>query len=191
MKYVKVAFQNQSGADKNVIYQIDEVTVADHWNPKATDPKEMGGFNFSTEDKILRWLVRGDTLYDVLLPEDSEVVEVESESSPHGVFRANKVILTNPRPMTDELAYQFYFRSNLPQKSYYKALAGLMVRGYKNTALQLIKDKVTTDNIEEVLLEVNDFCKPENAKDKAHLDVFQEIYDILLKIEKTKEKNQA
>ncbi len=31
----------------------------------------MGGFNFSTEDKILRWLVRGDTLYDVIIPEDT------------------------------------------------------------------------------------------------------------------------
>lgn len=48
----------------------------------------MGGFNFSTESKILRWLVRGDTIYDVELPEDAEVVDCPSNSASHGVFRS-------------------------------------------------------------------------------------------------------
>lgn len=48
--------------------------LAKIWNPKELDPKKMGGFNSSTESKILRWLVRGDTIYDVELPEDAEVV---------------------------------------------------------------------------------------------------------------------
>ncbi len=54
-KYLKVMFGNKG---INYEYKINEVNVANTWNPSANDPKEMGGFNFSTEDKILRWLVR-------------------------------------------------------------------------------------------------------------------------------------
>ena len=43
----------------------------------------MWGFNFSTESKILRWFVRGNTIYDIELPEDTEVVDCLSNSSPH------------------------------------------------------------------------------------------------------------
>ena len=35
----------------------NEVNVAEHWNPNETEPDKMGGFNFSVEDKILRYLV--------------------------------------------------------------------------------------------------------------------------------------
>ncbi len=59
-KYLKVMFGTISGADSN------------QWNPNSLQAKEMGGFNFSTEDKILRWLVRGDAIY-VEIPEDAEV----------------------------------------------------------------------------------------------------------------------
>ena len=70
-KYVKVMFGNVSSADENLTYKIDEINVSDNFNPEAKDAKEMGGFNFSTLDKILRWLVRGDTLYDVSFPDDA------------------------------------------------------------------------------------------------------------------------
>ena len=78
----------------------------------------MGGFNFSTEDKILRWLVRGDTIYDIIIPDDAEVIDVESISAPHGVFRTNKIIVTNPRILTDELAMYYYKISNFLQGLY-------------------------------------------------------------------------
>lgn len=158
-KYVKVMFGNTSGAN-GFEYKEDEVNVAKIWNTSAKDPKEMGGFNFSTEDKILRWLVRGDTIYDVIIPGDAEVIDVESISAPHGVFRTNKIILTNPRAMTDELAMHYYKISDLPEKTYFKSLAGCAIRGYKNTCMQIIKDKVNKDNIDLVLSEINDFVEP-------------------------------
>jgi len=34
-------------------------------NLNVLGAKEMVGFNFGTEDTILRWLIRGDTIYDV------------------------------------------------------------------------------------------------------------------------------
>ena len=181
-KFLKVMFGTTSGANSNVKYKLNDVTIADTWNPQAENPKEMGGFNFSTEDKILRWLVRGDTIYDVKIPEDAAVIDCPNESAPHGVFRTNKIIITNPKPMTDELAMEFYLKSNLPEKSYYKSLAGCAIRGYKNTCLQIIKDKVNKDNIDLVLSEWNDFHRPSHCSENGNMDVDNEVMSILKKI---------
>ena len=177
-KYLKVMFDNKG---VNFEYKIDEVNIADIWNPNASDPKDFGGFNFSTEDKILRWLVRGDTIYDVVIPEDAEIIDCPSESAPHGVFRSNKIILTNPRPMTDELAMNFYLKSDLPEKSYYKSLAGVAIRGYRNTALKIIDDKVNKSNIDLVLSEIDDFVKPYQSSGTAENgnEVYNEVMNIL------------
>lgn len=180
MKYLKVMFGSTSGADKKLEYKINEVNISDNWNPEANNPKEMGGFNFSTEDKILRWLIRGDTLYDVKVPEDAEVIEVESISAPHGVFRSNKIILSNPIKMTDQIAMDLYIKSNLPEKSYYKSLAGLAIRGYINTAKKLIDDRINKNNIDLVFEEINDFVRPENSSGTAENG--KECYEEVLKI---------
>lgn len=163
-KYLKVMFGNKSKANgSDLEYKIGEVNIAEYWNPKDLEPKNMGGFNFSTEDKILRWLVRGNTIYDVTIPEDAEVIDCPSESAPHGVFRSNKIILNNPRAVTDEMAMELYRKSKLPEKSYFKAMAGCCVRGYINTAKQIFKDKINIDNIDFAISEFEDFCKPENG----------------------------
>lgn len=177
-KYLKVMFDNKG---INFEYRIDEVNIAETWNPNTFDPKEMGGFNFSTEDKILRWLVRGDTLYDVEIPEDAEIIDCPSESAPHGVFRSNKIILHNPRPITDDIAMEFYLKSNLPTKSYYKSLIGCAIRGYRNTCLKIIKDKVNKDNIDLVLSEADDFVKPYQNSSTAFngTEVYEEVMQIL------------
>lgn len=181
-KLLKVMFGSTSGANSNIKYKLNEVNVAPRWNPSTQDPKEMGGFNFSTEDKILRWLVRGDTLYDVEIPDDAEVVNCQSESAPNGVFRTNKIIISNPRKVTDEIAMDLYLKSDLPEKSYYKALAGLMVRGYSNTCKKLIADRLNKDNIDLALVEINDFIKPENDTGNSSSNVCNEIMNILLDI---------
>lgn len=148
--------------------------------------KKVGGFNFSTESKILRWLVRGDTIYDVELPEDAEVVDCPSNSAPHGVFRSNKIIISNPRTVTDDIAMELYLKSDLPEKSYYKAMAGCAVRGYMNTALKIFEDKVNKENVRLVTLEFEDFCKQGTEKkfdESKHLNEQTKfIYDKLKKL---------
>ena len=179
-KLLKVMFGSTSGANTNIQYKLNEVNIAHKWEPNTQNPREMGGFNFSTEDKILRWLVRGDTLYDVCIPDDAEVVNCQSESAPNGVFRTNKIIITNPREVTDEMAMNFYKKSNLPEKSYYKSLAGCAIRGYKKTCLQIIKDKVNKDNIDLVLSEWNDFHRSGHCTENGNVDVDNGILNILL-----------
>lgn len=178
-KYLKVMFGNKG---VNFEYKINEVNISNNWNPNTFDPKEMGGFNFSTEDKILRWLVRGDTIYDVVIPDDTEIVDCPSESAPHGVFRSNKIILTNPKKVTDELAMEFYLKSNLPEKSYYKSLAGCAVRGYRNTCLKIIKDRINKDNIDLVLNEIDDFTKPYSNENSNNNEVLDEVMNLLYEI---------
>ncbi len=183
-KYLKVMFGKSSSANNNLAYKIDEINISNNWNPIAENPKDMGGFNFSTEDKILRWLIRGDTLYDVEIPEDAEVIDCPSKSAPHGVFRSNKIVLHNPRKITDEIALDLYKKSKLPEVSYYKSLAGCAIRGYKDTCLEIIKDKVNKNNIDIVLAEIDDFVSPfkNDGINKKELQVYEEIMEILKKI---------
>lgn len=183
-KYIKVMFGLNSGADTDLSYKLDEVNISNNWNPKADKPEEMGGFNFSTESKILRWLVRGDTLYDVEIPKDAEVIAVKSTSAPNGVFRTNKIILSNPREVTDEVAMDLYNKSDLPEKSYYKALAGLAIRGHINTCKKLINDRINKDNIDLVISEIEDFVRPENTSKKGNIEVYNKIISILNDIKK-------
>ena len=187
-KYLKVMFGTKSGAS-DFEYKLGEVNVAKIWNPKELDPKKMGGFNFSTESKILRWLVRGDTIYDVELPEDAEVVDCPSNSAPHGVFRSNKIIISNPRTVTDDIAMELYLKSDLPEKSYYKVMARYAVRGYMNIALKIFEDKVNKENVRLAILEFEDFCKQSTEKqfdENKHLNeqtgfIYGKLKKLLLK----------
>lgn len=72
-KYVRVmdGIKSNTGGFE---YKLDEVNIAKLWNPNTMEPDKMGGFNFGTEDKILRWLHRGDTIYDVIIPDEAEVI---------------------------------------------------------------------------------------------------------------------
>ena len=93
-------------------------------------------------------------MYDVILPEDAEIIKIKHPSTPNGVFRSNKIILTNPRKVTDELALELYYKSNFPQKTYYKVLAGVVIRGLTKTADKIIEDKISKDNIDEAIVGV-------------------------------------
>lgn len=185
MKYLKVMFGTKSKAGYGFQYKIGEVNISEKWNPNDLDPKNRGGFNFSTENKILRWLVRGDTIYNVTIPENAEIIDCPNESAPHGVFITNKIILTNPRLITDEMAMHFYLVSDLPEKSYFKAMYGVARRGHMKTALQIFKDKINKKNINLALDEFEDFCKPSDSwvDDGEHLgENIKKIYQMLLEI---------
>ena len=47
-KYLKVMFDDISSANNDLKYKINEVNIDNNFNPKASSPKDMGGFNFST-----------------------------------------------------------------------------------------------------------------------------------------------
>lgn len=185
-KYVKVMFGKTSSAN-GFEYEENEINIADKWNPQGKSQSEIGGFNFSVDSKILRYLVRGDTLYDVELPKDAEIIDFPNESCPHGIFLTNKIILSNPKIITDDVAMELYKKSNLPQKSYYKCLAGCALRGHRKTTLKIIKDKVNKNNIDLAISEFEDFVKPGYYWDKrGNEELVEEIRLHLNNIRKSK-----
>ena len=141
-KFVKVMFGTVSGADKNLEYKLNEVNVCNNWNPTATKGRDFFGFNYTTEDSILRWLHRGDTIYDVEVPKDAENIKIDGDNT---IYITNKIIIKNPRKIDDDLALYFYKISNIPEKAYYKALGVVSIMNYKNTALTILRDKVNKD----------------------------------------------
>lgn len=168
MKFVKVINGTTSGAG-DFEYKVNEVNIANNWNPTSKCGKDFGGFNYTTEDSILRWLHRGDTIYDVEIPDDAEVVKLQGATI---VYRTNKIIVKNPRKVTDDMALYFYEISEIPQRSYYKALAAVSVMNYKKTAYAILKDKVNKNNIDEVLEEWNDFIFHKGKDDRKTVNNF-------------------
>ena len=172
MKYVRVMDGLKSNAG-GFEYKLDEVNVASLWNPKETEPEKMGGFNFSTEDKILRWLHRGDTIYDVIIPKDAEVINVNEEK---GLFRSNKIIVTNPRQITDELVMDIYKKNTLSDKIIAQSLKPLIWKNRLEIAKYIIKDRVNKNNVDEIL---NEFIN--SAKDITGCEKENQIICNLLK----------
>lgn len=125
--------------------------------------KRFGGFNYCDEKCILRWLHRGDTIYDVEVPKDAENIKLDGATT---IYRTNKIIVKNPRKVDDDLALHFYEISEIPEKSYYKALGAVAVMNYKKTALKILKDKVNKKNINEVLEEWNEFIDHDGKNDR-------------------------
>lgn len=186
-KYVKVVEGLMSNAN-GFQYKLDEVNVAKKWNPHGVDPSEMGGFNFSTEEKILRFIFRGTVMYDVILPDDAEVVECESESCPHGVFRANKIIITNPREITEDMVIDIYKKTNLPAKSIYQCLVCLLYKNHLETVKYIIKDFITKENVTAAIEEFERYSATSSFFSKGSFvyddlpDVFKEVYDMLIAV---------
>ena len=184
-KYVRVINGINSHAN-GYEFKIDEVNIADKWNPNADNPNEFGGFNFSTDDKILRYLHRGDTLYDVGLPPDAEMVEVESKNTPHGIYRSNKIIVSNPRPVTDELVIELYKKSTLPQKTYYQCLVTLLYKNHIEAVKYIIKDRINKNNVDDAIKEFEEFVVSHDNKKFSYEELWdeaKEIYDILKEIQ--------
>lgn len=174
-KYVRVMDGLKSNAG-GFNYKIDEVNIAEKWDPSTLDPEKMGGFNFGTEDKILRWLHRGDTIYDVLIPEGAEVIHCDEEK---GIYRSNKIIVTNPRTITDEMVIDLYKKTTLSNKIIAQCLVTLLWKKRKEISKYIIKDRVNLSNIDEIL---NEFVKYA-GEDNLYSETGQEIYEILKEIQ--------
>lgn len=173
-KYVRVMDGLKSNAG-GFNYKLDEVNVSEIWNPNSDDPKEMGGFNFGTEDKILRWLHRGDTLYDVIVPSDAEVLVISEEK---GVYRANKIIVTNPRKITDDMVLDLYKKSNLSDKIIAECLLTLIWKNRIEISKYIIKDRVNMDNIEVILKEFTRYAGERNLEFESTLDIYNILKEI-------------
>jgi len=183
-KYVRVMDGLKSNASGQE-FKLDEVITADIWNPNEIEPEKMGGFNFSTEDKILRYIFRGDTIYDVIVPEDADVICVDEQK---GIYRTNKIIVTNPRIITEDMVIDIYKKSNLTMDRYFQCIYCLLFRKYLNASKYIINDIVNKNNVEEAIKEFENFASRSNDNNTGKFDYdklfpeAKEIYNILLDI---------
>lgn len=154
-KYVRVMDGTKSNAG-GFEYKLDKINISNNWNPNEIEPEKMGGFNFGSEDKILRWLHRGDTIYDVIVPEVAEIVLCSEEK---GVWRANKIIVTNPRQITDELVIELYKKTTLTNKVLAQCLQTFLWKNRIEISKYIIRDRVNKENVDEFIKEFEDFNK--------------------------------
>lgn len=173
-KYVRVMDGLKSNAG-GFEYKIDEINIAEKWNPNTLEPEQMGGFNFGTEDKILRWLHRGDTIYDVIIPEYAEVILCDEEK---GIYRSNKIIVTNPRPITDEIVLNLYKINTLSNKVIAQCLVTLLWKSRQEISKYIIKDRINLENIDEILTEFIRYA----GEDNLYSQTGKELYEILTEI---------
>lgn len=140
------------------------------------------GIQMQIIQKISRWVLRGDTLYDVEIPKDAEVMECENKNTPHGVFRSNKIILTNPRILTNDLVMDLYLKSNLPDNTYFQCLTFLSLRNYDKVCEKIIKDKVNKNNVNQAIETFTTFFE---LKEENKNECYNNIYQLLNKIKET------
>ena len=174
-KYVRVMDGLKSNAG-GFEYKLDEINIANTWNPSEKEPELMGGFNFGTEDKILRWLHRGDTIYNVVIPNDAEVIMCDEEK---GIYRSNKIIVTNPRPITDEMVLNLYKINTLSNKVIAQCLVTLLWKSRLEISKYIIKDRVNLENIDEILTEFIKYAGDNNLSSETG----KELYEILKEIQ--------
>jgi hypothetical protein len=149
-------------------FPIDEVVIADRKvNLNAETSEEMGGFFISDYDHIFRWLIRGDTLCEVKIPEGSIIYKT---SSKNGIYIADRIILTNPKKLNDDLAMILYENSKLPEESYFRALAACAIKGYSKTIIKVINERVNNQNVVACIEEFNAFCQ--RREEEYKIDTF-------------------
>ena len=179
-KYVRVMDGLKSNAG-GFEYKLDEVNIASMWDKSTLDPEKMGGFKFGTEDKILRWLHRGDTIYDVIVPEDAEVVLCNEDK---GIYRANKIIVTNPRKLTKELIIDYYKKTTLSDKILAQCLHIMLWKQLPDVSKYIIKDRITKENADLYLNEFGNYgCNGDFSYDKLGYEA-KKIYDMIMNIKK-------
>ena len=164
-------------------FQIDKIVISDRKvNLNANEQKDIGGFCVSTYEYIFRWLIRGDTLCEVTIPEKEKVYKTTNKN---GVYVADKIILSNPIKIDDNLAMKLYMESNLSEESYFKAMTACAICGYVNTAMKVCMDKVNEENVEFAISELENFCNIKNEKeyinDFSSMESVRILYDKLEK----------
>jgi len=171
-------------------FPINEVVVSDKKiDFNATDRTKIGGFYISTYEYIFRWLIRGNTLCEVEIPEDGKIYKTVSEN---GIYLAEKMILRNPIKIDDDYATKLYLGSTLPENSYFYAMTACSICGYINTALKVCSDKVNVNNVDFVISKFEEFCKRREEEKYTNnileISSVQVLYDKLKEIKNNRSK---
>ena len=155
-KFYKLLFGDVSYASGAPYkYKINELMEYENFNDDPS--KNYGGMFISTEDVLARSLIRGTTLYEVAIPDDAKVIEVPSELIPHGRFKTNKLILSNPIQMTDDSVLELLTKTHVRNEVYADIVAIVSIYGFAKSARYIIANNLTLDNIDRAIAKVEEF----------------------------------
>ena len=102
-----------------------------------------------------------------------------------GVFRSNRIIVTNPRKITEDMVINIYKKSTLSINRYFQCIYCLLFRKYINASRYIINDIVNKENVNEAIKEFEDFAARSNGNTTGIFDYdklfpeAKEIYNIL------------
>ena len=123
---------------------------------------------------------RGDTIYDVIIPKDAEIILCNEEK---GVWRANKIIVTNPRKITDKMVIELYKKTTLSNKVIAQCLETLLWKNRIEISKYIINDRVNKENVDEFINEFEIYVKKSKKFNYEELeDDSKIIYDMLKEI---------
>ena len=76
-----------------------------------------------------------------------------------GVWRSNKIIVTNPRKITDELVIELYKKTTLSNKVIAQCLQTLLWKNRLEISKFIINDRVNKENVNEFIIEFENYTK--------------------------------
>ena len=121
-----------------------------------------------------------NTIYDVIIPDDAEVILCNEEK---GVYRSNKIIVTNPRELTYEVIIDIYKKTTLNNRVLAQCLQVLLWKKRIEISKFIINDRVNKENVDEFIFEFEKYVK------KSEIFCYDElssesklIYDLLLDV---------
>lgn len=83
--------------DNSFTYKINEINICTDFNESEL---HGNGFYFADEKNILNFLGYGTTLYEVEIPPDATIIEINDVCKE---YKSNKIILKNPIEITNDL----------------------------------------------------------------------------------------
>ena len=140
------------------VYRVGKVTESENFDIAKEGFDKINGFCFSDETNMLRFILRGNTIYDVVIPDDAKVYKYTTPNVNTPCYITNKLILENPRKITDRICTELYKKSNLPRTSYFQILPYLLHNDFKETA-QIIMDEKVKGHEQECAEEIAKFSK--------------------------------
>lgn len=150
-KYYKMLYGKTSyGSERAYEHKINELVC--HNNFDGDPLHNFGGFFVADKSVILRFLTWGTTLYEVLVPDNAQIVEMSGGAVASGVYKVDKMILCNPIQLDDSMVLELIQNSCLSDSAWFETASLCALHGFRESALCIINSYVNKENGEEALM---------------------------------------
>lgn len=138
----------------------------------------------------MRSLIRGTTLYDVELPDDTEIVNVPSEYIPTGRYKVNKIKLCNPRQITDEMAFELVDKTKVVDEVWADIVGIVSIYGYEKTAKRIIEEHINKNNIIKAIKKTKEYLEMGSGFGYGYVGVNEDSLKKILELLEKKKKEE-